>query len=649
MSESSYGNILEALRVMLHNKKLKVWPKHDEASAWQNLIITHFETVLHMTDVTYETRITYWECISRFYKELKQIGVIPTRVTLPSTRLSNTTLKNESKIPPFKFQSKAIASATTIGEILPKKFLIERDLSQADDVYLSNFKSGLEKTCNEISTALTNYWDEMLEAHTIGRDIIAKIPVVELEDSIASRNYCNAGKHVCDIHNPLAFNWFLAVCKHHIDTGLIKEINGNQIRKTDFGRSLKSKRIRALYKQAKEICPQNYIKASSANEYLNRLMGYLSIVDCHAASAILVMNNPVFTPEGISLADLYMKNNDSYLLVDTELDRVRFSISKPRAQSRKHSYLNQTSRRIIATVIEATGKLREQLKLSGRPDWRRLFIYISAKSINTSPNNKSLSNPKNSLLERISRDIDVQSGKLKFSLGTIRASQGILAFLRSGSLALTSMILGNTPAVVETNYIPAWLVKRFANRTLRILQQKILVVANEGTPWMLDASDFESESDLHEFIYKILNEAAGIDPFSRIAKKRLSKYQKDATQGETYQRPTQPGDLNLGVSSHTLAALYAYEQKALTLSPNKQYIINPVTGLSPRSLASVAELFRRAAEIDIDSATEVDFRIASRFVGDSFYELKEAHKEAISLMPKYLSCFVEIGTKSGKL
>ena len=643
LSESTYGNILDALRVMLCNNKLRAWPEHHEVSAWQNLIISHFESVLHMTNVKYETRITYWELISKFYKELKRIGVIPTPVTFPSTRLSNSTLKNESTTPPLKFKSTKIAIAATIEEILPKKFLIERNLDQADDVYLSNFKSGLEKTCNEVSAALIKYWNEMLTTHAIGKELMEKIPNAELEDAIASKNYFKYDKHVCDKSNPLALNWFLVICKHNIDNGVIKAINGNQIKKTDFGKHLKSKRIAELYAKAKEISPQNYIMASSTNEYLNRLMGYLSMVDCQAAAAILVMNNPVFTSEGISLANLYMKNNDSYLLVDTEMDRVRFSISKPRAQTRKYSYLNQISRHIVATVIEATGKIREQLKLSGRHDWRRLFIYISGKSINTSPNNKSLSTPKNSLLERISKDIDTQSGNFKFSLRIIRATQGILTFLRSGSLTLTSMILGNTPIVAETNYIPAWLVKRFANRTLRVLQQKIIVVANEGTPWMLEASDFESESDLHVFIYKILNEATGIDPFSRIAKKRLSKYQKN-----TYQEPTQLSDLNLGVTPHILAALYAYEKKCLTLSSADQFSINAATGLSPRSLASVAELFRRAAEIDIDAAPEVDFCIANRLVGDSFIELKEAHLEAMVLMPEYLSCFVEIGVKSGK-
>ncbi|MEB0008543.1 hypothetical protein QN412_23815 [Pseudomonas sp. RTB3] len=635
-SDRSYGGFITATGALFSISDDKSWPNSQDVQAWQDLVIEIFKKILNLRSVNYETRLSYWASISKIYKELKAIGVLPEKVRFPSTaRLSGTQSPHE-ETPPLGYKQTPIQPASAAAELLPKCFLIERNLDLSDDMYLSNFRDELQGSCDKLSDALIGYWDDMLETHALGKKLIEEIPKDELMSVIQAGTFIVSGRHVCHPSNPLAINWFLAIIQYYLEEEFIVATTSTVLRTCSFGKSLKQRWLRNLRLKAKSLCPRKYLNATATHEYLNRLIGHLSTQDCQAAAALLVMNNPVFTPEGICLANLYQKNNDSYLVVDTEQDRVKFSISKPRAYSRKHAYLNTISRKIILNVLEATSKLRHHLKAIGRSDWKRLFIYVSGQGVNTCPNNNSLSGNKNSLQERLDSPLGRMSDPHWLSLKTIRATQGILTFLRTGSLVVTALVLGNSPAVVESNYVPGWLSRRFANRTLRILQQKLVVVAVARSPWLLAASDFESHDDLHIFICRILNEATGSDPFSKVARQRLAQY---STVEDSTESPAN-GNLVFQISPEEIAAVYAYADCCSKLPLHEQIRIRPETGQSPRTLADVAELLRRCAAIDLEASTEMDILIASRFVGDSFGEIKKAHERATVLAPKYSTLFM---------
>ena len=635
-STRSYGCFITATGALFSISDDNPWPESHDLPAWQDLVIETFKKSLNRESISFESRLYSWNLISRIYKELKSIGVLPEKVRFPSTDRLSGTLSTREETPPLGCNPVPIQPASAVVDLLPKCFLIERNLDLSDDVYLSNFRDELQGNCDKLSDALIDYWNDMLETHALGEEIIGKIPKDELKSVIQAGTFIVSGKHVCHPSNPLAINWFLAIIQYYLEEEFVVATVSAALRTCPFGKTLKQRWLRDLRKKAKSLCSKKYLNATATHEHLNRLIGHLSIHDCQAAAALLTMNNPVFTPDGICLANLYQKNNDSYLLVDTELDRVKFSISKPRAYSRKQTYLNTISRKIILNVLEATSKLRHHLKAKGRSDWKRLFIYVSAQGVNTTPNNNSLSGGKGSLQARLNSPLGKMSDPHWLSLKAIRATQGILTFLRTGSLIVTALVLGNSPAVVESNYIPKFLSKRFSNRTLRILQQKLIVVAVAKSPWILAASDFENHDDLHNFIYRILDEATGSDPFTKLARQRLAQYAADKDQSE----PPAKGNLVFQISDEELAAVYAYADCCSKLPLDEQFKIHSETGQSPRTLADVAELLRRCAAIDIEASTEMDILIASRFVGDSFSEIKHAHERATVLAPEYSARFM---------
>lgn len=634
LSETSYGNIFSGLSVLVNKLPDQPWPAHDDVDNWQKVIVTLFERTIQAKGVSLETRIAYWAAAVRILKAMARMGVMPQSVIIPSVK--GNLRGGERGTAPVGFKRKKIPPAVEIEGVLPKSFIIERDLHIADDLFLSQFKAELETSMSLIANALDGYWTEMIETHEIGKKLIETIPV-EIRDAIINNNGIGIdGVHVCAKAKSYAFESLLLLAKHKYETGQINAITATEISRTSTGLNLE--RIKRLFRVSKAICPQKYLKSKISNEFTGRLIGLLSTVDCNAAVAILIINNPVFTSESIGRANLLMDNGDCYVQVDTEDGVVRFSVSKPRSMSRKVAHLNKVSCEVLSKIIECTASTRKLLFTKKRRNWKRLFLYVAQKGPAANPGQISNNNSiKNSLRNRLISDLNSIRGSLDISPKALRATQGIITFLRTGSLALTAMVLGNTLAVAKSNYVPGWLVKRFTNRTLRILAQKVIVVATHGYPWALAASDCTTSEDLHLFIVRILTEATGNDPFSKFARKRLDKNNEF-----TSKQTSKSGDLYLHMDNEVLAALYAYESKVSTLPEDEQLRIHPETNLSHKALCNIASLSRLAAELDIETASEADLKIANNFCGDSLDEIKGAHKQALAQADYFHSLFSNI-------
>lgn len=636
LSKSSYNTCFKGLSTILEKLNSSQWPAHNNVPGWQNIIVTIFENTIRTKKLKLQSRVSYWNSAAQIIKELSRMGVIPHAVRIPNAKSNSRTDENSS--PPLGYQSEKIPLVTAIEEILPKKFLVELDLDKPDDLYLTQFKQELETSVTLVSNALNNYWEEILTTHSIGKALMDSIPALGRDQIIKANGIGADGIHVCAPSSPrgLVIPWLLTLLKHNFEKGLITAISATEFFKVSTGLGLG--RVNKLFQSLKAICPRRYMKAKVANEYASRLIGLLSVVDCNAAIAVLVINNPVLTPESIGVADLYMENGDCYVQVDTEEGLVRFSVSKSRAGSRKVAYLNKISRDILAKVVECTATVRQLLKADKRPDWTRLFIYFSSRGPASRASQISNNNEdKNSLKTRLAADLTSIRGELDLSPRVLRATQGIITFLRTGSLAVTSLVLGNSIAVTESNYIPKWLVNRFANRTLRILAQKAIVVATHGHPWALAATDFTTPEQLHRFIVRILSEAIGNDPFAVVARRRLSNVNNHSTA-----LPAKSGDLHFHINSEILAALYAYESQVATMPSEEQLKIHPETQLSHQAVCNIARLSRLAAELDIDDASESDFQISHSFCGGAWEELKVAHQIALDEIEYYNSLFVNV-------
>jgi len=638
LSKGSYRPIFRGLRIITEKLTTKHWPSHDNIDAWQNIIITLFEKTIQTKGLKLESKISYWNSASKILKELALMGVFPPTVVFPSTK--NNARRGEHPSPPIGYQSQKISPPVEIEDILPKSFLIERDLHKPDDLHLTQFRQELETSISTVADALKGYWKEMLDTHEIGKILTDKIPPEIRNKVIANDGIGIDGSHVCAPSQPEALEWFLILVKHRYETGQIRAISDKHVFDSSFG--LTQGRITQLFQMAKKICPQKYLKRKKSSEFVARLTGLLSVMDCNAAIAILVINNPIFTAQSISTANLYMENGDCYVLASPEDRLVRFSISKPRAGNRKVAHLNNISCNVLSKIVECTTTTRQLLLKRKDPTWKKLFLYISSTGVNSNPGSRNNNlDLQDSLKTRLAEDLTSIRGNIDISPSALRATQGIITFLRTGSLAVTSMVLGNSITVTQSNYIPPWLVKRFGNRTLRVLAQKVIVVATHGQPWALAASDFITPRDLHLFIVRILSEATGNDPFSIIAHRRLEK-----EANLTPNHSSKNGQLHLHINGETLAALYAYESKISTLPEHEQLGTNPETNLSHQAVCNIARISRLSAELDIDTASEADFQVANNFCSEAWDKMRTAHQQALGRIEYYNSLFINVRTST---
>ena len=152
LSETSYGNIFSGLSVLVNKLPDQPWPAHDDVDNWQKVIITLFERTIQAKGVSLETRIAYWAAAVRILKAMARMGVMPQSVIIPSVK--GNLRGGERGTAPVGFKRKKIPPAVEIEGVLPKSFIIERDLHIADDLFLSQFKAELETSISLMANAL---------------------------------------------------------------------------------------------------------------------------------------------------------------------------------------------------------------------------------------------------------------------------------------------------------------------------------------------------------------------------------------------------------------------------------------------------------------------------------------------------------------
>jgi hypothetical protein len=228
-------------------------------------------------------------------------------------------------------------------------------------------------------------------------------------------------------------------------------------------------------------------------------------------------------------ADLYTQAGLFYLRARDANGRLVFSVAKARACRRKFSALSLLSAQIITDVIQCTAKIRARLKAAEKRNWRKLFLFASKQQLGSSRNiATTMSQTKNGVSNvylAIGANLSAASVEEKgFTLSALRTAQALICFLENGSLKMVADLLGNTVRTVRKFYIPSWLIVHWASRIVRMMQQKLIIIATEGSPWQFEATDFETEEQLRIFITKMLCSIKHGDAFSQLIVKKLSKY-----------------------------------------------------------------------------------------------------------------------------
>lgn len=623
---------------------------------WDDFFDTFFESHLHNKNLgSYKTRISYWQGISNLFETAKSYNLLPSHIVIPSTSVRRGIQSEITK--PLTSTSYMVSPPFAKSELLPKKYLANGNLHLQHDEYLLKLKEQMTKASDGVHAACTEYWESMRKCHAIGKSLIAAIPHEEVVRVLETEDFHVNGRHRADPDSPMAINWILAVARHYaIDNHSLSQVSVRALKKTPFFRGVfqNQKRV-GVINLLKEAAAGYVVEQPTANETFNRLLGFLSPRDCAVACAILIKENPKFTPDAVANCRLYTQNGKFYLRSETELSRITFSVTKPRAGKRKESALSPQSISIMTDVIECTKDLRNRLLVTGHQGWRKLFIVSTRAKIGTSGDvGQSLIGKSGVSVYESMREKLVAAGinKGNFSLGSIRATEGILRFLTTGSIQAVADLLGNSPAVVKSNYIPEWLRYRWDTRGIRMMQQKLIVVATDGTPWEVLATDMNNAAERDQFIRNMFLKTRLGDAFSELVN---AKFGKTYTSGEGLIKAVVDRELMVVLSPARLAALYRLENNAkgsefsvtseLNSAQNEETLRvsdDEKIYVSNTALIELSKMIRKSATMDYDTGSAADRIIADKISGDSFSQFKAMHKSAQEMISNYKDAKVSI-------
>ncbi len=192
------------------------------------------------------------------------------------------------------------------------------------------------------------------------------------------------------------------------------------------------------------------------------------------------------------------------------------------ALAQQEVLLTAETLQIVRDIVELTTPLRNWLRTQNHQHWRRLFLSISSMGATPSHwnadseahrNKEWMSNrfrefasssrgdDNNDLLWLRDPVVSLDLAT-RFSLRRLRASSGVLVYLETGSVETMAEALGHAkwrPSLLD-RYLPRPIQEFFVERWIRLFQSGILCEALRESPFLLEATEFDSMDELDEFL-----------------------------------------------------------------------------------------------------------------------------------------------------
>lgn len=609
---------------------------------WENHMYGHFEWCLSDATQKPKVRLETWAYSRRIYLELVRLERVPASAHIPDNIIRGGCLDETSV--PLGANIEHLDVPSELDFVLPKHMLVAKGLELDDDEYLLGVKDKFKQATDAVMAGCLKYWAEMKRCHELGRQLRESISSDNVIRVLTSGNFFNNGIHLADPDAPEGPAWALAVAHHYLlHRPELGTLNNKQLKQTPFFRQIMNSHRKAarVSRRFQEIAGQMPI-GTPTTDCLTRLLGLLSQRDCAVASSILIIENPSFTPMSLTNADIYTQAGRFYLRARDANSRLVFSVAKPRACKRKVSVLSLLSAQIITDVIQCTAKIRARLKNVEKRNWRKLFLFASKQQLGSSRDiAKTMSQTKNSVSNvyfAIGANFSaVRIEEKGFTLSALRTAQAIICFLESGSLKMVADILGNTVRTVRKHYIPPWLIVHWAGRIVRIMQQKLIIIATEGYPWQFEATDFVTEEQLRIFITKMLCSIKHGDALSQLIVKKLSKY---ADSG--FLRPFIEAEFAIKLDPESIAVIHAY---AVVFNASSEQDLRKITAvessasISRSAINSLSKLMRETINLIDQELSFSEAAVLEKISGDSIAQFKKVHRDAEHKVDYYVELF----------
>ncbi|EMM5787636.1 TPA: hypothetical protein NII00_005003 [Pseudomonas aeruginosa] len=234
---------------------------------------------------------------------------------------------------------------------------------------------------------------------------------------------------------------------------------------------------------------------------------------------LLTIEHAEITPSFLKKLILHDANGDYIGFRKSETDGnwlIGFKDRRGSRLSEQKIKLNETTTLLIEQVIEITKPLRDFLRANGDDTWQELFItcglgfsYPMSAGLpgwNLS-NFKSKKNTLKILKEQFEpythrREEELVKFLTRVSLTTLRASSGVLVYLKTKSVTEMAKALGHAryDTLLMKRYLPEAILAFFQTRWIRIFQRGFICEAMKDSPYLLEAANFSNMEELHNFL-----------------------------------------------------------------------------------------------------------------------------------------------------
>lgn len=248
------------------------------------------------------------------------------------------------------------------------------------------------------------------------------------------------------------------------------------------------------------------------------LLGLPTAYSLHPYQFLLVSEHPEITPGFFHKFQLQDDNEDyiGYVKSDSGAKLIGYKDRKGKKLSEQVIELTPDSQRWIEEIIEITAPLRDALRKMGNPIWKELFItcgqgFSPPASASLPAWGRSTLESKAALRESLKEQFSPYEKMMpcetlsfleRVSLTTLRASCGVEVYLRSKNVTEMAKALGHASYNTKLlkRYLPDAILSFFQTRWIRIFQRSIICEAMKDSPYLLEATCFESMDELHSFL-----------------------------------------------------------------------------------------------------------------------------------------------------
>lgn len=248
------------------------------------------------------------------------------------------------------------------------------------------------------------------------------------------------------------------------------------------------------------------------------LLGLPTAVSLYPYQCLLVSEHPEITNGFLDKLQLQDDNGDyiGYIESNGTAKLIGFKDRRGKKLGEQIIELTANSKRWIEEVIEITAPLRKALRNEGNPIWKELFITCgpgfgrpASATIPMWNQSKFNSYPQflETLIEQFSpyekiMPCEIQLFLERVSLSSLRSSCGVEVYLRTKSVTEMATALGHASynTVLLRRYLPEAILSFFQTRWIRIFQRSIICEAMKDSPYLLEATSFESMDELHVFL-----------------------------------------------------------------------------------------------------------------------------------------------------